>query len=87
MGALVADKTFSWACRVETPMTLDNDFDAYAEDYDAVLAQGLSVSGEDKDYFAQGADRLAGTLIRERTESCFDHGFRLRHGFSLSLFL
>jgi SAM-dependent methyltransferase len=29
-------------------------FDAYASDYDAALAQGISVSGEDKEYFAQG---------------------------------
>ncbi len=28
-------------------------FDRYATDYDAALAQGLRVSGEDKDYFAQ----------------------------------
>ena len=28
-------------------------FDAYAEDYDAALAQGLAVSGENKDYFAR----------------------------------
>jgi len=35
-------------------MTIDNGFDAYAEDYDATLAHGLSVSGEDKDYFARG---------------------------------
>jgi SAM-dependent methyltransferase len=33
------------------------DFDEYAFDYDSVLAHGLSVSGEDKNYFAQG--RLA----------------------------
>lgn len=29
-------------------------FDAYATDYDAALAQGISVSGEGKDFFAQG---------------------------------
>ena len=29
-------------------------FDKYADDYDAALAEGLSVSGEDKDYFARG---------------------------------
>jgi SAM-dependent methyltransferase len=39
-------------------------FDAYAAGYDAALAQGLSVSGENKDFFAQGravwlAKRLA----------------------------
>jgi len=32
-------------------------FDEYAEDYDSALNRGISVSGEDKDYFARG--RLA----------------------------
>ena len=31
----------------------DKTFDAYADDYDVALAQGISVSGEKKDYFAQ----------------------------------
>ena len=31
----------------------DKTFDAYAENYDAALARGISVSGERKDYFAQ----------------------------------
>jgi SAM-dependent methyltransferase len=31
-----------------------SEFDAYAADYDAALAMGVSVSGEDKDYFAHG---------------------------------
>ena len=39
---------------IERAMTPHNGFDAYAEDYDATLAHGLSVSGEDKDYFSQG---------------------------------
>jgi len=29
-------------------------FDAYAENYEAALAQGIAVSGESKDYFARG---------------------------------
>jgi SAM-dependent methyltransferase len=29
-------------------------FDAYASDYDRALQEGISVSGEDKEYFAQG---------------------------------
>ena len=29
-------------------------FDVYAADYDVALARGLSVSGEDKSYFARG---------------------------------
>ena len=31
-----------------------SEFDAYAAEYDAALAQGISVSGEDKNYFARG---------------------------------
>jgi SAM-dependent methyltransferase len=31
----------------------NQSFDAFAADYDAALAQGISVSGEDKNYFAQ----------------------------------
>jgi SAM-dependent methyltransferase len=31
-----------------------SEFDAYASKYDAALARGLSVSGEDKNYFARG---------------------------------
>ncbi len=39
------------------------EFDQYASDYDAALAQGLSVSGEDKLYFAQRrVEWLAGCL-------------------------
>jgi len=30
------------------------DFDGYADEYDAHLSQAISVSGEDKDYFARG---------------------------------
>ena len=30
------------------------EFDAYAATYDAALAQGISISGEDKNYFARG---------------------------------
>jgi hypothetical protein len=28
------------------------EFDAYAADYDAVLARGIAISGENKNYFA-----------------------------------
>jgi SAM-dependent methyltransferase len=31
-----------------------SSFDTYADDYDAALARGISVSGEDKMYFARG---------------------------------
>ena len=30
------------------------EFDTFAADYDAALNEGLSVSGEDKNYFARG---------------------------------
>lgn len=53
------------------------EFDQYAEDYDAALAQGLSVSGEDKNYFAEGRTRwLAACLrqIQERPTSVLDFG-------------
>ena len=52
-------------------------FDAYASDYDAALAEGLSVSGESKDYFAQGrVDHLAGRLrdLQYRPGSILDFG-------------
>jgi SAM-dependent methyltransferase len=39
------------------------EFDAYAAPYDEALAAGLSVTGEDKDYYARGRMRwLAGRL-------------------------
>lgn len=40
-----------------TPDTAE--FDRYAEEYDSALAQGISVSGEDKNFFAKG--RIAWT--------------------------
>lgn len=39
-----------------------SDFDAYAAEYDDALAQGISVSGEDKNYFARG--RVAWVMRR-----------------------
>jgi len=36
------------------PGTGSAEFDAFAGDYDAALNQGLALSGEGKDYFAQG---------------------------------
>lgn len=35
-------------------MTSSVDFDRYAAEYDVALAQGISISGESKDYFARG---------------------------------
>jgi SAM-dependent methyltransferase len=41
------------------------EFDEYAEDYDAALAQGLSVSGEGRDYFAHGRLAFLARCLRE----------------------
>jgi SAM-dependent methyltransferase len=52
-------------------------FDAYASEYDAALAEGLSVSGESKDFFAQGrVEHLAGLLqeLQFRPGSIMDFG-------------
>ena len=52
-------------------------FDAYASEYDAALAEGLSVSGESKDFFAQGrVEHLAGRLseLQFRPGSIMDFG-------------
>jgi SAM-dependent methyltransferase len=35
-------------------MANESQFDGYAHDYESALAQGLAVSGEGRDYFAQG---------------------------------
>jgi SAM-dependent methyltransferase len=57
---------------------IDNpEFDQYAEDYDAALAEGLSLSGEDKGFFARGRVAwLAGMLQRrgEKIRSVMDFG-------------
>ena len=53
------------------------EFDAYATEYDTALAEGLSVSGETKDFFAQGrVDHLAGRLqeLRFCPSSILDFG-------------
>jgi SAM-dependent methyltransferase len=41
------------------------EFDGYAGDYDAALAQGLSVSGEDKNYFAKGRIDWTARILRK----------------------
>jgi SAM-dependent methyltransferase len=40
-------------------------FDTFAADYDAALNQGLSVSGEDKNYFARGRIRWTAQRLRK----------------------
>lgn len=58
-------------------MTYHQTFDQYAEDYDLALAEGLSVSGESKDYFAyRRLAWLAGCLRRLQVQpgSVMDFG-------------
>jgi SAM-dependent methyltransferase len=53
------------------------DFDSYAGDYDAALAQGIRVSGEDKNYFARGRVAwLASCLhqLGEQPQYALDYG-------------
>ncbi|HET9529269.1 MAG TPA: class I SAM-dependent methyltransferase [Blastocatellia bacterium] len=53
------------------------EFDEYAAEYDAALQQGLSISGEDKNYFARGRIAwLAGCLghMGERPKAIMDFG-------------
>ena len=52
-------------------MTKEAEFDRYAEDYDAALAQGLAATGEDKNYFARGRLRWLRAEVQRR-------GFRPR---------
>jgi trans-aconitate methyltransferase len=58
-------------------MNQDVDFDLYSEDYDAALAQGISVSGEDKNFFAEGRIKwLVGCLeqYQQAPKSVIDFG-------------
>ena len=58
-------------------MTKNVEFDQYAESYDADLSRSLSVSGEDKDYFARERIRwLSKCLSNEenRSECLMDFG-------------
>ena len=41
-------------------------FDHYAENYDEALNQGISISGEDKNYFARGRIQFLSRILRER---------------------
>jgi SAM-dependent methyltransferase len=54
-----------------------DDFDDYAEDYDAALQQGLAVTGEDKTYYAAGRVALLARLLAKinfKPESVLDFG-------------
>jgi trans-aconitate methyltransferase len=53
------------------------DFDAYAATYDAALAQGLSISGEDRNFFAGARIRWLArclNLMQERPRTAMDFG-------------
>jgi SAM-dependent methyltransferase len=53
------------------------EFDAYAADYDAALAQGLAVSGEDKMYFVHGRLAWLAACLRqlgEQPTTVMDYG-------------
>ncbi len=41
------------------------EFDAFAEDYDTVLNQGLKISGEDKNFFAEGRTQWLKSKLTE----------------------
>jgi len=54
-----------------------SEFDAFAEDYDGALEQGLSVSGENKDYFAQGRIKWVAKCLQRhgvRPSGVMDYG-------------
>jgi SAM-dependent methyltransferase len=38
----------------QSSIEAETEFDAYAAEYDALLARGIAISGEDKNYFARG---------------------------------
>ena len=53
------------------------EFDQYAADYDRMLIQGLALSGEDKDFFAQGRINWLKTCLDQRgltPQSIMDFG-------------
>jgi SAM-dependent methyltransferase len=58
-------------------MTPPAYFDEFAADYDAALGQGLSVTGEEKDYFAHGRIAWLARCLRtlgERPRHVLDYG-------------
>ncbi|MEN3940108.1 class I SAM-dependent methyltransferase [Prosthecobacter sp. SYSU 5D2] len=53
------------------------EFDAYASDYDAALNQGLKLTGETKEYFAEARIRWLKARLRDRQaahSTCLDFG-------------
>lgn len=60
-----------------TPPTETPEFDAYAENYDEALNQGLKLSGEGKEYFAEGRVQWLRGLFAKlgvSPQSCLDFG-------------
>jgi SAM-dependent methyltransferase len=58
-------------------MTTQVHFDQYAENYDAALNEGLSATGESKDFFAQGRIQWLKrclSALRERPRCAMDYG-------------
>jgi SAM-dependent methyltransferase len=51
------------------PPTSDPVFDAYAQNYDSALARGISVSGEDQEFFAAGRVQWLAGRLRELGQS------------------
>ncbi len=54
-----------------------HEFDRYAGDYDKALARGISVSGEDKDFFAKGRVAWLARCLRQhdsRPRRILDYG-------------
>ena len=47
-------------------------FDAYAAEYDVALARGISVSGEDKSYFARGRIEWLRDCLRSIEQPMFE---------------
>ncbi|MCW3060313.1 MAG: trans-aconitate 2-methyltransferase [Capsulimonas sp.] len=59
------------------PARADLVFDAVADDYDAALAQGIAVSGEDKNFFARGRVEWLGRCLSDlgaSTGTVIDYG-------------
>jgi SAM-dependent methyltransferase len=46
-----------------------SEFDQYAADYDGALAQGISLSGEDKEFFARGRIAWLARILRKKNLS------------------
>lgn len=58
-------------------MTLSTDFDHYADSYDRALAEGLSASGEDRQYFATGRVNWVQACLQQldySSHSIMDYG-------------